>query len=189
MKRESVFNFRLASHDDEFYWIQYYHKKKVQQSGVKVANSHHNYYSRTILDLKERSESALRFFFGVLDRLIAEDAVITAVPGHSHIHIQSGMELLVNMLVYGRRVNALGLLTRHASIPKLASGGNRNINVHLSSISVQKTHKISTDSPLLLLDDVLTTGNSLRACKHILQDAGFSQVTCLALGKTVERYE
>lgn len=37
---------------------------------------------------------------------------------------------------------------------------------------------------VLLLDDVRTTGNSLSACKQVLEEAGALTVQCLALGQT-----
>jgi len=37
---------------------------------------------------------------------------------------------------------------------------------------------------VLLLDEAVTTGNSMRACKRILMENGAAEVVCLTLGMT-----
>lgn len=52
-------------------------------------------------------------------------------------------------------------------IEKLATGGNRNINIHFGSIEVNPNVSISGEV-ILVVDDVTTSGNSLYACRDIL---------------------
>ena len=42
---------------------------------------------------------------------------------------------------------------------------------------------------VLLLDDIVTTGETLRECARVLRDAGAAEVLALTLGRTRERKE
>jgi predicted amidophosphoribosyltransferase len=88
------------------------------------------------------------------------------------------------LLARRNRTDATACLIRHTTINKLATGGDRSIEVHLNSIKVQNPNLIK-DKRILLIDDVTTTHNSLFACKQLLLEAGAAQVYCLALGQTV----
>ncbi len=55
--------------------------------------------------------------------------------------------------------------------------------MHLGSISVVKAHLIR-GRQVLLLDDIVTTGNSFRACRMLLEQNGATLVKCLALAQT-----
>ena len=74
-------------------------------------------------------------------------------------------------------------LLRFRGVERLSSGGDRNVGVHLNSIEVnnRKSDLIRNQS-VLLIDDVCTTGNSIKACRKILSDAGASEVKCIVLG-------
>ena len=82
------------------------------------------------------------------------------------------------------KILAIHFLTREKSINKLATGGNRNIDIHFRSISTMNNMKIEGDV-VLLMDDVTTTGNSLYACKEILLKKGAREVEMFALGKAI----
>ena len=45
---------------------------------------------------------------------------------------------------------------------------------------------IIKDKNVLLLDDVITSGNTLFACSGLLLENGAKQITCIILGKTIE---
>lgn len=77
-------------------------------------------------------------------------------------------------------------LRRTRTIEKLAYGGNRDINTHLSSIEVIENKDKIKGQKIILLDDVTTSGNSMIACKRLLEEAG-AEVICISLSKTVER--
>lgn len=75
-------------------------------------------------------------------------------------------------------------LTRETTIEKRAGGNNRSAIDHLMSISVD-SNKFNPGDRILLIDDVTTTGNSMFACKQLLQQAGAGSVIMLALTSTV----
>ncbi len=55
--------------------------------------------------------------------------------------------------------------------------------MHLNSIRVERAEEIR-GRRVLVLDDVMTTGDTLRSCRQLLLEAGARGVTCLALTKT-----
>ena len=83
------------------------------------------------------------------------------------------------MLAANGRDNKVYFLRRSHSINKLATGGSRNLSVHMV-----EDIDISADI-VLLMDDVTTTGNSLYVCKEILLNRGAANVEMFALGKAI----
>jgi predicted amidophosphoribosyltransferase len=80
--------------------------------------------------------------------------------------------------------DATSALVRHTKIAKLGSGESRDVQVHLDSIRVNA--QLIVADRVFLLDDVLSTGNSMLACRQLLEDAGASDVICMALGRIAE---
>lgn len=66
------------------------------------------------------------------------------------------------------------------SIDKLSTGGARSYAVHMRSIEAVQDMDIA-GGIVLLMDDVTTTGNSLYACKMILEQSGAGEVEIIAV--------
>ena len=64
-------------------------------------------------------------------------------------------------------IDATNCIQRFRTIQKLAKGGDRNLEVHVNSVHIVNPELIKGKT-VLLLDDVMTTGNSLRACRKLL---------------------
>lgn len=63
-------------------------------------------------------------------------------------------------------------------------GENRgDVTRHLNSIRVHDEHLINS-KVVALLDDIVKTGASLKACRKILLEIGATKVICLALGSS-----
>ena len=88
------------------------------------------------------------------------------------------------MLAANGRDNKVYFLRRSHSSNKRATGGSRNLSVHMQSIDTVEDIDISGDI-VLLMDDVTTTGNSLYVCKEILLNRGAANVEMFALGKAI----
>lgn len=160
-----------------------YHKYWLDRER-KIKNPLFDVFSGKILDLKEKDPRAIRYFFQLLDPEILPDVSICIVPSSNADNTDSGMAQLGEMLANNGRKNKVYFLQRTESIPKLAAGGNRNIDIHLRTISTASEMNV-TDDIVLLMDDVTTTGNSLYACKEILLQAGAGTVEMFALGKAI----
>jgi hypothetical protein len=141
-------------------------------------------YSGKILDLKEGRPSATAFFHTHINPELSTGFVIAITPSHDPARPGVGLRsLCASLAAEGNRADGASALVRHTKIEKLAHGGDRSLEVHLNSIRVDQP-QIITGRDVLLLDDVMKTGNSLIACKKLLLDAGAKSVQCAAVGRT-----
>ncbi|UOQ43390.1 hypothetical protein MUN89_15890 [Halobacillus salinarum] len=171
------------------------HKNFSEDTLIKV----HNYFpyrnndgslnesfdrnSGLILDVKEGKLNGINYFYEKINPKLIEGIPLSYVPSSNSENKNSGIRKLVQKLASNNRVDATNCLDRHQTIQKAALGGPRNEQVHYNSIKVVN-HKLIINKEVLLIDDITTTGTSLRACKNLLLQAGARQVFTLALGKT-----
>lgn len=160
-----------------------YHKYWLDKER-KIKNPLFDVFSSKILDLKEGKIPAIHYFYNLLNAEINKDVAICVVPSSDANIKESGIGKLGKMLAENGRKDMVHFLVREKSINKLATGGNRNIDIHFQSISTMNNMKIEGDV-VLLMDDVTTTGNSLYACKEILLKKGAREVEMFALGKAI----
>lgn len=160
-----------------------YHKYWLDRER-KIKNPLFDVFSGKILDLKEGKESAVRYFFALLDLEICKGVTICVVPSSDATKKVTGMSRLGELLAQNGRVDKVYYLNRNSSIEKLATGGRRDKTVHLKSIRTLGDMDITNDI-VLLMDDVTTTGNSLYACREILLERGARVVEMFALGKAI----
>jgi len=146
-------------------------------------------YSAGIWDIKNCEPSALEAFADCISSNLGNDFDCLAVVPSHHTGIDaSGIRFLCKEISRRMKlVDATLCLIRHETIDKLSTGGDRKIERHLNSIKVVDKELIE-GKKVLLLDDVISTGNSLKACEQLLELAGAKTVKCFALGKTT-RYE
>ncbi len=152
----------------------------------EVKNPNFDTHSENILELKKGNQNAINHFFRIIDPLIVDGIALCYVPSHDPEKTSSGIRNLAMALSrVNNRIDATSCLIRHTFVEKLAHGNNRNINVHLNSISATNLHLIN-GKEVLILDDVTTTNNSLKACLQLLRNAGAKNVRALALGQTIQ---
>jgi hypothetical protein len=141
-------------------------------------------YSGKLLDLKDKRNGGILYFFNIVEPLIRKDVALVTVPSHDPQKTINGIrELAQRICIDDPRIDATEVLAREKPVEKLALGGNRSADNHLKSITVKSPHLIR-GRRVLLIDDIVSTGNSLRACKQLLLSAGARAVHCAALGKT-----
>ena len=160
-----------------------YHKYWLDRER-KIKNPLLDVFSGRILDLKEGKQTAINYFYNLLNEEICEGVTICVVPSSNAEKTESGIGKLAEKLAENKRINKVYFLQRTKSIDKLAWGGRRDKQIHLETISAVENMDI-TDNIILLMDDVTTTGNSLYACKEILMEKGAKQVEMFALGKAI----
>lgn len=172
----------------ELYYLRNYHPLKWQGE----ENDSFDYFSDKILELKNKEQTSIDLWFEELKKHLKMDEsfAIAVVPSHLSGNQVSGIHLVAQKLAKflpEKITDATLCLIRVKNIDPLSRGGNRKLNTHLESMEVINFELIQNKN-VLLLDDVATSGNSLRAGKELLLKAGASKVKCIALGKTV-RYD
>lgn len=146
-------------------------------------------YSSGILALKNCDSEAINYFADCIYYNLANDFdCILVVPPHYSSNNNSGIKILSQKIANKHKlIDGTSCLIRHKPIDRLATGGNRSLEMHLQSIKLVN-QPIIQGKKLLLLDDISTTGNSLKACKELLKSSGATTVKCFVLGKTI-RYQ
>jgi predicted amidophosphoribosyltransferase len=135
-------------------------------------------------NLKDKKDSGIVYFFNLVEPLIRKDITLVTVPSHDPQKAINGIrELAQRICIDDPRIDATEVLVREKPVQKQAHGGSRSKDNHLKSIIV-KSPNLIRGRRVLLLDDVVSTGCSMRACKELLLSAGARAVHCAALAKT-----
>ena len=144
--------------------------------------------TRLILDFKDAKRPAIEHFKKLI---ISELAVqvqlgnnwgVAVVPSSQRGEWGEGLKDIAESLHAKYGVGYyFDALRRHQSIAKLAGGGDRSLETHLGTITINRSE---LPGSMILLDDVTSTGNSLRACEHRLKEAGVENVYLMAIGET-----
>lgn len=188
-KLNNSYTLRQDYDTDIFYFIDYEPKYIHQHHkyNEKIYNIHFKEKDQEILDLKNNMNSAVKYFYEriiwplVSWKEINKNISITIVPSHKVGNSSPGMTNLVENLCNTLGCeDKVGILERYKDIEKLSLGGNRKKYVHYNSIKVSGK---ASNKRILILDDVTTTGNSLLACKDLLENEGY-EVICLSISKT-----
>jgi len=94
-------------------------------------------------------------------------------------------QIIKNLCRYSvNRIDGSNVLMRRLTVPKKSQGGERNYEKEIETLCVTRKSLVQNQQ-VLLIDDITTTGVSLRAGKQVLLRAGAKLVAMLALGKTV----
>lgn len=167
---------------------------------VRCCNEKFDYISELLLRLKENDNKVRLHIEQILLNKIRDLILEYGVLGNSRsIVIPSSksekkitlMDDIIHYVVsylnlkYYHKFNLKyypNTLNRHTTIKKLAYGGNRSEEVHLSSISCNV--KFKEDEWIILFDDIITSGNSMSACCKILKECGAKKILCIALAQT-----
>lgn len=152
----------------------------------KKRNPLFNHYGKLILDVKSKNESAIMIFSEFLDKIVESGIAISVVPAHSKEELETGIKIIADIIAGNNRINATNCLVRTRNTKQQSRDGKKNIAENRETIKPKDTH-IILNKPVLLLDDVVTTGNSLNTCRNILIRSRAKMVQCLALGKTYRK--
>lgn len=144
-----------------------------------------NSFSSNILKLKDEDiVGVIHFLQSCSGWLIGDFQTVVTIPSHDPLKKETGIKTFARFFAQQNNlVNGTECLKRSQKIDKLSHGGNRNVDVHLSSMFVEQINIIE-GKKVLLLDDVTTTGNSLLASRQLLFQAGAMSVCMCALAKT-----
>ena len=157
-------------------------------------------FSQMILDIKKDErriypqsreyyyyKKAINYFTNRLHSILSDrdKYVICVYPTSREGIAFTGMRTIAKRLCEysSQRIDGTDVLSRAFEIPKKAIGGVRDLQEEIRSLTVRNKNIIKNQQ-VLLMDDITTTGTSLKAGKIVLKRAGAKIVALLALGKT-----
>jgi hypothetical protein len=117
--------------------------------------------------------------------LLAGPIQVAIVPSHTKGKVSDALMKIAGMLADKYpNVMTRPLLTRIVDVPSShKDNGSRQISHHMATIRVV-TDNLLPNIPVLLIDDVKTTGGSMSACYHLLEQAGAGEIYPIALLET-----
>lgn len=109
--------------------------------------------------------------------------IICCVPSHTaNISNNGSLALMIKEICKNTTyIDGSQLLIRNKSIPAQKNQSKRFEETHIDSINISGDVK---GKKIILIDDITTSGSSLRANKKILLNAGASSVICFAFSKS-----
>ena len=126
---------------------------------------------------------ALIKFHVALDAVLAEEIALAVVPSHDPFLDDPPVRQLARLLCEGgKRLDATGCLARTQKIQRIVFGGPSYRTLHRDTIEVRQ-EELLRGRTVLLLDDIVRSGASLRACRELILEAGAAEVQRLALGR------
>ncbi len=179
-----IFKDQRLNGTGEIIALRRYHRYWISKSR-KEKNPFAGKFDRLVLDVKERKCHAIKYFAELIDPFLGRGFSICVVPSSDSSVGSNGIRCLGRKLAEKGRKDRTGFLIRQCDIKKLAEGGDRSKRIHMASIRAAGDVSVEGED-ILLLDDITTSGNSLRACKDILIANGARSVEMLALGRTDE---
>lgn len=148
-------------------------------------NPKFNGFSRLILDVKKQIPSAILYFTTKLRPILSfkEEYVICVMPSHELGSNPSGIKTIAKNLCCPPIIDGTDVIIRVKEMQKKSTGGSRDLDSEIASITI-RNESIVKGKQVLLLDDVTTSGTSLNAGRLILEKAGAMLVVMHALALT-----
>ena len=168
-------------------------------------NPKHDYDSQTLVYLKRDTVYDLRrrddfcdrinkWFSEYLQSVIKEvgkasSIVLLTVPGHEKdSQPKEFMRDTICDVLQNFADVKIGHLRRKETVQKSTEGGPRYESTHCNSIEVVDSELVKGKT-VIIIDDVWTSGSTLRACASLVENAGASDTKMIAVGKTVPEPE
>lgn len=167
--------------------------EEKKELGIYIQSRYHDderyikqiQFSKKIWDFRNSETTSMIYFENLIDDLLTEESfVLVCVPSHEAGNKNEVHELVSRLAEYGQRIDGSNCLIRYKTVESVKHGGDRSLSTHRNSIEVG-SHELVFRRSILLIDDITTTGNSLSACKSILENAGAFEVKTLVLGRTM----
>ena len=148
-------------------------------------NPNFDAFSRVILDVKDQHIKGINYCTNRLRSILSgtEEYVICIIPTHTVGTAPSGIRAIAKQLCSHSVIDGTHVISRVFEVPTKTVGGSRDIQSEIKSLAVTDENVVRGQQ-VLLLDDVTTTGTSLKAGKYLIEQAGAELVVLLALART-----
>lgn len=161
-----------------------------------VRYKEHSGMSEKILRFKEGDAQSIEYFVNVMSEAMdsyynenevhLSDMLICVVPSHVKGMYSTGLVQMAKKLAAKYKMsNETNLIIRTKTHEKKSQGGNRDLDLMLDTLEVNQYVNVS-GKDILVIDDVVTTGNSIEAVRRILKENGANQVFAQTLGKSIK---
>ncbi len=147
-----------------------------------------------LLDFKVGDNDAIKsettVLLNAIEKLDLLDAVVAIIPGHEaaasnrETPLARAAEAIAAASDYTAAPDSL---VRTRSIDKLADGGDRSVNTHVTSMAIPDP-TIVRGQTVVIIDDIVTTGNSIAAARQLLEAASAERIAAVAIGRTRSLY-
>lgn len=186
----------------DLFWIMSYEILKKNYKGIyylheyyPVGTIEHTGFSKEMMRFKLQEESAIAVFGKQLKtgitELVYKDGTpfnyitLTIMPSHVANVWGAPLEMLCHFLCRGLgMVDGTRLIVRHTRHDKLTDGGDRSIESHLETLKIDSKYRVKGKT-IIVLDDVTTSGHSLKAAEMLLRENGAKKVYLLAIAQTM----
>ena len=150
---------------------------------IQIPNFFHDSSSRMIVAAQESKDFAIHEFVRQLDKLIPANTVICCVPSYGSSQSKQGIRKISYWLSNSQqRINGTHILRRTREDSDEDQYSSQTIHFHLESMEVNDADLVR-NRVVVLLDDVIQSGYSLKAGAILLNAAGARQVLPYALGQ------
>ena len=163
------------------------------------SNPRFNSVSQRLLDLKRGDPDAIDYYAALLNRKMQEMArgiegvdlypsVLVTMPSHQEDapEEESPIDQVCALVADNNDhiQNGGHCLYRTETVERQAGGKRRSLKNHYESLGLRDVDTLRSQV-VILLDDVVTTGRSMRAAYYRLKQAKVREVICVALAGTV----
>lgn len=172
------------SQEGIYYVHSYYPKRFAEHLGVSdEIIAFKNGYPPAIERFTKEMKAVIREAF-CNEELMLMERTIAVMPSHAAGQWNEALLEMANRLSKELRIlNYSKVLIRETNHEKLTAGGDRSVESHLATIRINDGYKVA-GKKFILLDDVTTSGKSLKAAAQILKNAGAEKVMAFAIGNT-----
>jgi hypothetical protein len=171
-----------------------YFKEGINHTGtLRVAYCHdyvpknmhlNDHNSERVLEMKRGNPTCIDYYANAIKGMLNEGALLCCAPSSSKDRWSPGLiQLVAKLEVMAGCAGETRLIRRTVDTEKRSTGGDRSIETNLNSIACSFPQSV-TDRDVVVLDDIVTTGNTFLACAEILWRTGAGSISGIALGRT-----
>ena len=182
------------SYSTDIYYLYDYNSKYLHIDENTIPNPLKNEITDFIINIKKLNPNAIDKIVQTLNQELTnlDKFTICIVPPSDKINTTSGIKQIAKDLSQNGSIDGTECIKRKDSVPsqhKALGLSNRSSTQKLKFSLIIEKKDLIMGKNILLLDDIVTTGNSIKSSKQLLLETGAKSVICILLAKTVSNAE